>query len=145
RLTLYDAMAGHTVGELMRRGVPAVASDLSIAVLVRDHMLQSDSHAFPVLHEGQLVGLVTLADVRLVPQERWSTTPVARAMRSGDALAVARPDEALGEAFEELARRDVGQLPVLDHGQLVGMLRRSDVARWLELTWSPQREGATHP
>jgi len=42
-------------------------------------------------------------------------------------------------AFDELARQNVEQLPVLDHGKLVGMLERSDVARWLELGWPPPK------
>jgi CBS domain-containing protein len=57
-------------------------------------------------------------------------------MRKNDALVVAEPEEPLAQAFEELARQNLGQMPVLDHGQLVGMLQRSDVGRWLELTLS---------
>jgi CBS domain-containing protein len=55
-------------------------------------------------------------------------------MRPDDALVCAQPEEPLGEALEQLASQDLGQLPVLDHGRLVGMLLRGDVARWLELS-----------
>ena len=44
---------------------------------------------------------------------------------------------ALAEAFARLAQGDIGQLPVLDDGHLVGMLQRRDIARWLELAWGP--------
>ena len=79
---------------------------------------------------------MAIRDIRAVPPAQWPATPVGKVMRSEE-LRVATPDEPLTEAFAELARRDIGQLPVLDHGRLVGMLRRRDVARWIELAWQP--------
>jgi CBS domain-containing protein len=58
-------------------------------------------------------------------------------MRPDGSLVVATPDEPMARAFEQLAVRDIEQLPVVDRGQLVGMLQRRDVARWLELMWAP--------
>lgn len=138
RLAIDDALAGHTVEELMRRDGPTVAPELALATLVHDYVIQSDNRAFPVVRDGKLLGLVSLSDVRRISPDQWSTTPVDRVMRKDDSLIVANPDEPLAEAFEHLATQNVGQLPVLDHGQLVGMLLRSDVGRWLELAWSPQ-------
>ena len=139
RLAVDDALAGHRVEEIMRRSGPSVGPDMRLDALVHDYLLRSDSEAFPVVRQGHLVGVVAFADVRRVPQQEWAATPVAQVMRAGARLPIAKPDEPLVEAFEELARRDVGQLPVLDHGELVGMLLRSDVARWLDLTWQPRR------
>jgi CBS domain-containing protein len=34
--------------------------------------------------------------------------------------------------------RDVSQLPVIDDGRLVGLVRRRDIMRWLQLQ-APQR------
>ena len=59
-------------------------------------------------------------------------------MRSLASLTTTAPDRRLAEAFEQMARRDIDQLPVLAGGQLVGMLRRRDVTRWLELAWQPR-------
>jgi len=137
RLAIDEALAGHTVGELMRRSGPTVAPELSLATLVHDYFVQSESRAFPVVRDGRLVGLVSLTDVRRIPPERWSSASVESVMRRDDALVVAEPEEPLTQAFEQLAQQNLGQLPVLDHGRLVGMLLRSDVGRWLELTWAP--------
>jgi len=136
RMAIDDAMAGHTVGELMRRSGPTVAPELSLEALVHEYFVQSESRAFPVVRDGRLVGLVSLTDVRHVTPERWTSTSVESVMRKNDALVVAEPEEPLARAFDQLARQNLGQLPVLDHGQLVGMLQRSDVGRWLELTLS---------
>ncbi|MGC9357559.1 MAG: CBS domain-containing protein [Anaerolineae bacterium] len=43
------------------------------------------------------------------------------------------PEDDAGEAFQDLAQRDIRQLPVVSEGQLVGLVRRRDVVRWLQL------------
>jgi CBS domain-containing protein len=43
------------------------------------------------------------------------------------------PQEEVNEAFTILTGRDVNQVPVVQDGHLVGMLRRRDVLRWLQL------------
>jgi Zn-dependent protease len=137
RLAIDEALAGHTVEELMRINSDVVSPDLSLASLVHDHLVRSDDSSLPVVDDGQLVGLVSMSDMRSTPPADWSKARVAAVMRPAASLAVAAPDQPLVNAFEELARRDVAQLPVLDHGRFVGMLQRRDVARWLELAWAP--------
>jgi Zn-dependent protease/CBS domain-containing protein len=135
RLAVDDAFAGHTVQEIMRRDGPTLSPDTSLEVLVHDYLIRSDELAFPVVSNGQLVGVISAAEVRGVPPAEWRATTVGKVMRADKRSAVA-PDEPLAHAFDELARQNLEQVPVLDHGHLVGMLRRGDVARWLELGWS---------
>jgi Zn-dependent protease/predicted transcriptional regulator len=139
RLAADDAFAGHTVEEIMRRGGPTASPELSLETLVHDYMIQSDDRALPVVSDGKLVGLVSITEVRGVPQAEWRATTVGKVMRTDESLVVAAPDEPLAHAVDQLAQKNIEQLPVLDHGQLVGMLRRRDVARWLELGWAPSR------
>jgi CBS domain-containing protein len=46
---------------------------------------------------------------------------------------VVSPREDANEAFEKLTRRDVRQVPVVQDGHLVGLLRRRDIVKWLQL------------
>ena len=121
----------------MRRGVPTVPPELTLTALVHDYLVRSDEHTMPVVRDGHLLGLVSLADVRGVAPSDWSVTPVSQVMQTGDAVAVAKPDESVAQAVEELGRRNIEQVAVLDHGNLVGMFQRRDVARWLELGRGP--------
>jgi CBS domain-containing protein len=52
-------------------------------------------------------------------------------MRGADVIAVATPTDPLATTFERLAGDDIDPMPVIDHGALVGVLRRRDVARSL--------------
>jgi len=57
----------------------------------------------------------------------------AEIMTPLERLACVAPEDDASEALDELARRGVNQLPVLEGGRLVGLLRREDVLKWLAL------------
>ena len=145
RVALDDALAGMTVEQLMQRHGPVVAPEMSVATLVHEHLIPGDDRGLPVVRDGKLVGLVSTSDVRTLRPEQWASTPVESIMRGADALWVARPEDPLSKAFAELAQRDVDQLPVVVDGDLVGMLRRRDVTRWLELAWKPAVRSTSAP
>jgi Zn-dependent protease len=134
QVVLEDVLEGVPVARLMRPTVPTVPATLSISDLVHAHMMGTDERCFAVLRDGDhLVGLVCLDDVRKVPRDAWETTRVQQIMTPMDQLAVVTPQEEASEALTELTGRDVNQVPVVQDGRLVGMLRRRDVLRWLHL------------
>jgi CBS domain-containing protein len=105
---------------LVRREGPVVPPDLSVATLVHEHLIPGDDRALPVVQDGALLGLVSMSDVRSVPPDQWASTLVRVIMRPLDTLSVAAPRQSLAGAFEQLARMDVDQMPVVDDGKLVG-------------------------
>src|SRR5262249_34119185 len=105
--------------------------------MVQDHLIRGADRALPVVRGDELLGLVSVSDIRQVPPEEWSTTPVFRVMRPVNELSIATPDQPLAEAFENLVRRDIDQIPVVSRGHLGGMLRRRDTAGGLELAGRP--------
>jgi Zn-dependent protease/CBS domain-containing protein len=134
QVVIHDILEGVPVARLMRTTMPTVPATISIGDLVHEYVMRTDERAFPVLQDGDhLIGLVCLDDVRKVPRRDWDTTRVQDIMTPMDQVAVVTPDEEAGEAFTVLTGRDVNQVPVVQDGHLVGMLRRRDVLRWLQL------------
>jgi Zn-dependent protease len=132
QVVIQDLLTNVPVAALMHRPVPTVQSNAPIASLVHDHLMGTDDHAFPVLEGDRLVGIVCLHDVRKVPKEAWNTTPVSAVMTPGSRLAVTSPRDDARSALETLEARGVNQLPVVENGQVVGMLRRRDILTWLQ-------------
>jgi CBS domain-containing protein len=145
RLALDDVLEGMTVEQLMKRGGPEATPDLSVASLVHEQLIPGEDRALPVVQNGILMGLVSVSEVRNVPPERWAATPVASIMRGVESLSVTNPGQSLSSAFEQLAKQNIEQLPVVTDGKLVGMLRRRDVSRWLELAWKPSTHATNLP
>ena len=128
-----DLLEDVPVFRLMRPNVPTVAPTLTVSHLIYDYVMGTDERAFPVMEGERLVGLVCLEDIRKVPRENWEVTTVGEIMTDANHLDVVNASEDAGEALEKLTRRDVRQAPVVENGRLVGLLRRRDILRWLEL------------
>jgi Zn-dependent protease/CBS domain-containing protein len=133
RVVVRDILGGVAVKRMMRSCPPTVPPGTSISDLVHEHVMKTDDHAFPVLEDGRLVGLVTLEDVRSVSRERWDDTLVREVMTPAEKLVTVGPETDADEALSKLMARDVRQLPVLENGSLTGCLRRRDIVKWLQL------------
>ena len=133
QVVVRDILEDVPVARMMRKSPPTVAADASVNSLVYDHVMGTDERGFPVVDGDRLVGMVTLQDLREISRDRWEQTTVREIMTSVDDLTTLEPDGDAADALQALTRRDVRQLPVLDGAQLVGMLRRQDIVRWLQL------------
>jgi acetoin utilization protein AcuB len=87
----------------------------------------------PVLEEGRLVGIVSDRDLRsaapaLGDPGRASALEKLRVsdVMSPDVI-TARPDEPVEEAANRMRERRIGCLPVVESGELVGIITSSDV------------------
>lgn len=145
QLVVMKLLEGVPVRRLMRRDVEVVRPDMTIARLVDDFLLRTDQRAFPVLDESRLVGIVCLEDVRSAGRDVWGEVAVADVMTPLNSLETIRPDDEVTEAMRLLSRRDVEQLPVVQDGRLIGVLRRRDILRWLELQAPAQHRPEPHP
>lgn len=133
RVVVQGILEDVPVERMMRASPPTVPSHISVSTLVHDHVMKTDNHAFPVLDSGQLVGIVTLEDVRAASRDAWETTAVGEIMTPVEQLTVTSPEEDAADALSKLRQRDLRQLPVLSDGTLVGCLRRRDIVKWLQL------------
>jgi Zn-dependent protease/predicted transcriptional regulator len=112
---------------------PAVASPgLSVRDFVMEHALRRGHRALPVVEDGRLVGIVSVADARHVEQEAWGATPVSAVMTRMP-LKTLPPEADLAAAMELMVENSIHQLPIVRDGTLVGMVSRADVMRYMKL------------
>ncbi len=133
QVVVDDLLEGVPVSRLMQSNAPSVQPDISVSTLVHDHIIGASERAFPVVQGDRLVGMVSVEDVRKVDRTAWDTTTVSQIMQPSDQIAVATPQEDAAEAMKELGSRNVHQMPVVQDGQLLGMLRQQDIVMWLQL------------
>lgn len=104
-----------------------------IRVLVDDYLLATDEHVFTVATTDRIVGLVRASDVRKASRAAWETEPVSAIMTPFDALPKALPSWDTFQALQELGRSNADEMLVTDGARVLGMVRRQDITRWLEL------------
>lgn len=132
-VVIRDILEDVPIANMMRENTPTVTPDLNIEDLVHNFIMKSDEHSFPVIESETLVGLVSLEDVRSVPRELWNSKIVREIMTPRDELVVIDETVDAASAFERLRQRDLRQLPILSGSRMVGVLRRRDIIKWLQL------------
>jgi Zn-dependent protease/CBS domain-containing protein len=142
-LVVQETLEGVTVNQLMRRSGPEVEADTTIGAVVSELLTRAGETVLPVFHDGVLVGLVSATDVRRAPRESWPFTPVVSVMTPREKLVTVSPSDSAASAMKTLVERNVEQVPVIADGQLVGMLDRNAVARWLEMEMAMARTSQT--
>jgi len=111
------------VRDFMSTPVIATTPDAT-AVEAYRLMLDRVIGGLPVLEGDELVGVVTVTDLRDVDE----ATPVGEIM-STDVVTVT-PDQSLFEAAELLADHNIARLPVLSQDdQLVGIVSRANIVK----------------
>ena len=133
KVVVEDILEDVPVKRMMYTDVPVVHADLTVAKLVDDYIMKSDNRAFIVFDGEKMLGLVTIEDVRKTAPEARSLTLVRDVMTPSQKMIVAAPDEEASEAFYRLQSEDIRQLPVVNGNKIVGLLRRKDIIRWLQL------------
>jgi Zn-dependent protease/CBS domain-containing protein len=133
QVVIQDILGDVPVHRLMRSDPPTTSQHITIDELVNAHVMRSDEHAFPVMENDRLIGMVTLDDIRKVPREEWGSRTVKEIMTPAEKLETVSLDDNSADALKSLSQRDVNQLPVMSNGRMVGLLRRRDVVRWLQI------------
>lgn len=133
QLVVRDVLENVPVRQMTKRNPPTVSAGITVGTLIEDHIMQTDDHAFPVLEDGKLVGIVCLDDVRRVPAEERSSTTISNIMTPKSELITIGPDDPANDALKEISNRSIRQLVVLQDGELFGLVRRRDIVRYLQL------------
>jgi CBS domain-containing protein len=131
--TLREHLTGVLVEQVMEKDVSSVRPETNIADLVQTVFIQKRKRAIPVTDGDNLVGVVTISDIKGLPQEKWPMTPVSQIMHR-EPIHAMKPDDDLNTAMKLMAQYDLNQIPVLSQGKLVGVLTRADVINYLHLS-----------
>lgn len=127
---MSEALSGVEVADLMTRDVKTVSPETTVGELL-DRMLNERHTGYPVVRSGDIAGIVTLADAKEVaPQEREAI--LVEDIMTEDVVTVG-PHEDAFEALRTLSTNSFGRLVVVENGDIVGILSRTDVMKALDV------------
>jgi Zn-dependent protease/CBS domain-containing protein len=133
QVVIQEGFRGVRVSSVMSPDPPFVPPGMPVRELVDSHILQRGLRAIPVAQDGRIVGLVTLSDVKHLPESEWTSNSVG-AIMTRPPLKTVGPNESVTKALEMLVTQDVNQLVVVEaDGTLLGTLSRGDVMRFLQM------------
>lgn len=143
RLIVHEGLGDLPVTDLMHTDFEPVAPTMTVRDFIDHRLLGSEERVFPVIEDGQLQGLVCLADVRQVDWERHDSTRLAEIMTPTRHLTMLPAMAQARDALRRLTERHVNQIPVVDDGRLLGLVTREDILRWLTSPRSVSDEADT--
>jgi acetoin utilization protein AcuB len=116
---------------------PTTISDMSPIIEAGEIFRKNDFARLPVMHDGKLVGMITQGDLLKVSPSQattlsvWELNYVLAKLLIKEAMTknpiTITPEATLEEAALLMRDKEIGALPVVDQGKLVGIITESDI------------------
>ncbi|HUS82686.1 MAG TPA: site-2 protease family protein, partial [Dehalococcoidia bacterium] len=84
QMVAEETLAGLKARDAAMQNCEVISPNESVESIVDNYVLLRNVRCFPVQSGEDLLGLVTLEDIRHVPRDQWPITPVEKAMTSSD-------------------------------------------------------------
>ncbi len=133
QLLIRRALEGESVRKFMKENPVTVSPSISLQELIEDYIFKHHFKMFPVVRDDELIGCVTVHQVKQVPKEEWPTRRVADLASGCTAENTISPDEDAMEALALMNRKNASRLMVVDKGKLVGVIALKDMMKLLSL------------
>jgi predicted transcriptional regulator len=118
------------VKDVMSSDIISVSPEMNLEELVQ-FMFEHKHMGYPVIQHNVLKGIVTFTDVHKVTQLDRISTLVSDVM-TRDVVTIS-PDDNASEAFKVLNNNNVGRLVVMEDGEVIGILSRTDLMHTMTL------------
>jgi Zn-dependent protease/CBS domain-containing protein len=129
---IHELLAGHKVSQAMNRNFVTIPENITLQNLLDEHIITSGRRSFIVERGDEMVGLLTIHQIRETPAEKRSGMTVGQAMITMDKTKKVTPSTELVDAMSEMDDAGVNQMPVMSDGTIVGVLSREDLISYLK-------------
>ncbi len=113
-----------TVAQVMSRGVQVLSPDDTVADAA-ERMRRTGHEGYPVVRDGQVVGLLTRRAVDRALQFKMDDVPVTQVMEAGNVTVSSHDSVALLQQL--MIESGWGQIPVVEGDRVVGVTTRTDL------------------
>ncbi len=127
RQEITKLLSGRKVRDAMSKAYGLLPYNTTIAEFIENEILHRHRRFFIVEKGGENIGLITIHDIQKVPRNLWEETTVTEIMKPLSEVKTVDIDFPLVEALKEMDEEGVNQLPVVENGEIVGVLTRESL------------------
>jgi Zn-dependent protease/predicted transcriptional regulator len=133
QLIVRRALEGEKVRRFMKSDPITVPPSLSVKDLVENYIYTHHFKMYPVVDDGQLMGCVTLSQVKSVPMEERDRHYVRELAEECSEKNTIGPDDDAMKALTTMSRTQSSRLMVVEGNRLVGVISLKDMMGLLSL------------
>lgn len=134
QILVQEALKNQPVRRFMTTHPVTVAPSISIEQLVQDYVYKHHFKIFPVIEDSQLLGCITINEVKKVPRDQWRQRTVAELASPCSADNMVSPDANAMDVLSMMIQPDAGsRLMVVEDQCLVGIISLTDLKEFISL------------
>lgn len=122
-----------SVATFMKKNVDTVSPQITIRGFIHEHVYKSHHHLYPVIEEHQLLGYVSLHEIKSVPIEQWAEQLVGSIVRPLAECQTVTPKTSALEALNLMQETGSQTLLVVEGTHLAGLLTAQDLFKIISL------------
>ena len=122
-----------TVRQIMKKNAVTVDWLVTVNQFAEDYLYRYFFTEFPVFNRNELVGMVTMEEVRAVAARLRDFKQIRDIMIPLEQIAGLRPEDDADSAFERMLETDAECLPVIEEGRLAGIILRRDIVNYAQI------------
>ena len=131
QMVARKALEGEPLQRFMNPHPVTVTPDLTVEEVVENYIYRYHYKLYPVVQSEQLVGCITMGDIKHITKDKWGATRVAELMKPCSAQNTIQPDADAVQALAKMNKNATSRLMVVDQGHLTGIIALKDMLKFL--------------
>lgn len=134
QLYVKKELENEKVKRFMTKNPISVAPDITLKNFIDQYVYQSHHHLYPVVEGDNLLGYISLKEVKSVPATEWEHLSVRKLIVPLSSLKTITPLTSAFDALNLFQQADTTTLLVVnEHNQLVGLLTAQDIFKLISI------------
>jgi Zn-dependent protease/predicted transcriptional regulator len=132
-LMLKRTLSGVLVRQIMTERIISVDWLLPVQELVESYIYKHQFTHFPVFNRDEFIGMVSLDGVKTISKDLWGFKQVRDIMTLLEFVPCLKPTDDVSEALSRMVSGDIGRMPVVEDGLLLGIVSRRDIMNFFKI------------
>jgi CBS domain-containing protein len=128
-MRIKDVIGKTKVQDIMHTEFTSLDPSMSIEDAVRKEFKHYDYGAFPVTKGEEIVGLLTLSEIKRIPRIRWDGMKISTIMNEISNKNSLHREESASVALTKMVKTKLDLLPVVENTTVKGIVTQDDLMK----------------
>lgn len=133
-MRIKDVIGNMRVKDIMHTDFISLDPSLSIQDAVRKEFSNYDYGVFPVTRGEEILGLLTLSEIRRIPRVRWEDIQVSNIMYEISNKNSLHREDSASLALTKMVKSKLDLLPVVEKANVRGIVTQDDLMKIINTT-----------